>query len=357
MTDFKPLEPDQLAQAAAFDKLVDRPLNTTFDADFYAWQYLRSGGRTQSRSPAIAAWADDQVVATAMLSDIDVWAGESLVKGSFLHEWYAAANHGFVGLELLASVLDRLPMIIGAGPSMSSMVTFKRIRPLRVVPLQRLVLVVDPKRSHDLSFEQSRQSLAYLQSLTPRGAKPGAVMLDRFDDAYDQVWLGMRAGLQVAADRTAAYMNWRYFEHPRFRYYVARCDGGAGAAYFVWRIETVPAGAAVARLCDAIGTPDALAAAVPQLLALWKQIPDFAFGDFFCTNDAVCAALLDGGFAHALTMPGLDLPRLFSPLAADLRKTLYFYFSYAKDLRLSPRFEPGRSYFTKGDSNQDRPNP
>lgn len=361
MSMFRPIALTDLPAAAEFDRKVDRPINSTFDPDFYRWQFLRSGGKNFVDSPAYAAWQDQNVIATAMLSDIDVKVGEGIVNGSFLHEWYADPKAGFIGLKLIGSLLERLPVIIGAGPSIASMITFRRLRPLYVLPLQRLILPLDPKTAATLSFNHQPQTQQYLQSMTPRRPKslPKIEALSSFDDHYDALWIEMRKIIQIGAERTARYMNWRYCEHPRFTYRICRINQPTGDAVFVWRTETPPGHThSVIRLCDAIGVPDALAAAVPALFAYWRDSePESAFADFYCSHDEVCAALLEGGFSHHLVMPGLDLPRLFQPLANDSRKTLYFYLSLSRDLGLTPRFIPGRSYLTKGDSNQDRPNP
>lgn len=357
---FKPITLDDLPQAAAFDRLVDRPRNSTFEPDFFSWQYLDGAEGRQESGAALAAWDGDQVVATLMNSDVGLRVEGTLLPGAWVHEWYASRAHGFVGLELLNSVLPRYPVLVGAGASMASQITTRRLRHLRVHPLNRLVAIIDPGASASLSFNKGDHTLPFLRSMTPpRTPKtlPAAQEVDRFDAHYDAAWNAMWPRLQLTADKNARYMAWRYLRHPRFRYRVLHCTAASGSAYFVWREEQVPDGPVVARLCEAIGATEAIAECAPALIKAWRDTPGLAFGDFYCSNDAVCAALLDGGFIHALPMPDLDLPRLFSPLAPDSRKTLYFWLSYASSVPFAPRLEFGRTYFTKGDSNQDRPNP
>lgn len=357
---FRPLSLEHLPQAAEFDRLVDRPRNSTFEADFFSWQYLDGPRGPRATGDALAAWDGDQVVATLMNSDVTLVVEGARLPGAWVHEWYASRAHGFVGLELLSSVLPRYPVLVGAGASMASQITTRRLRNLRVLPLNRLVAIINPAASAALSFSQGELTAAYLRSMVPPlrpAVVPPAEEVDTFGPEYDVAWAAMWPGLQLSADKDAAYMAWRYLRHPRFRYRVLRCAAPAGPAYFVWREERVPDGPCVARLCETIGATEAIAQSVSALVKAWRAMPDLAFGDFYCSNDAVCAALLDGGFIHALPMPDLDLPRLFSPLAADCRKTLYFWLSYGADVPFAPRLEFGRTYFTKGDSNQDRPNP
>ena len=358
--DVRPLAPDDLPAAAAFDRVVDRPRNSTFDPDFFGWQYLDGARGPKPVAEALAAWHGGRVVATLMMSETDFVVEGRTVRGGVAHEWYADPERGIVGLEMFAKALPRLPVIIGAGPSLASMITSRRLRPQCVFPLTRLIAVLDPARTADLSFARVDHTVAYMRSLAPRKPRagiPAGDLVAGFGDDYEAAWRSLRPSLQLAADRTAPYMNWRYARHPRFRYRILRCRTGRGGAWFVWREEEIPGGTRIARLCEAVGAPDAVAEAVPALLACWCETPGLAFGDFFGSHDATCAALADGGFAHLLTLPGLDLPRLFSPPAPDVRKTLYYWLSLSKDLAFAPRLEPARTCFTKGDANQDRPNP
>lgn len=45
-------------------------------------------------------------------------------------------------------------------------------------------------------------------------------MLDSFDAEYDLIWKKVSAGIEVCADRSAVYMNWRYVEKPGEKYSV-----------------------------------------------------------------------------------------------------------------------------------------
>lgn len=358
----RPIELSDLPAVAALDRLVDRPVNSTFDHDFFSWQFLRSAGRPDAPALSRAAWNGAEAVAFLMMNPVPIAVENRVVSGCHSHEWYAAPGNGFVGLELMSAGMRPQPVTIGAGTSLASAPVIRRIHNLLVVPLHRLALVIDPAATLALSLAEANPNvLPYLKSLVPPRARvvvPPGDGIAVFDDEYDAVWAQMRALVQLATERDARYMNWRYNDHPRFRYHTLRVRGADGTAYFVWRQEEVAAtGAQVARLCDAIGTPDAVAAAVPALIAAWRDIPRLAFGDFFCSHDGVLAALLAGGFVHALPHPGLDLARLFSPLAGEVRKTVYFSISFGPGVTLTPRPEPGRFYLTKSDANQDRPNP
>ncbi len=79
--------------------------------------------------------------------------------------------------------------------------------------------------------------------------------------------------------------------------------------------------------------------------------------DFFCSNAAINAALYQAGLRPSITLSNFDLPRLLSPLQIDCRKTINFTYSFSKKSDMGVSFyDHGKTYFTKGDANQDRPN-
>ena len=58
----------------------------------------------------------------------------------------------------------------------------------------------------------------------------------RFDPSHDATWQQLAATYAVTLARDAAFLNWRYFDHPNLKYRVviAARDGGA-TGYMVWR--------------------------------------------------------------------------------------------------------------------------
>ena len=180
--------------------------------------------------------------------------------------------------------------------------------------------------------------------------------IDEFGTHYDRLWAVFRSDVTFGTNRSASYMNWRYVRHPYFQYQRRLFESPAGAAYIVWREEPVTGHEkCVARVCEAIGSPAALADAVPVLYQHLADRP-VAFADFFGAHASVLAGLRAGGMRPVITVPPFDLPRLFSPLAPDVRKTLNFAISLSADCPAIDLYAHDKMYLTKGDTNQDRPN-
>jgi len=73
-------------------------------------------------------------------------------------------------------------------------------------------------------------------------ARAGNAMqaIDRFDPALDATWAHLGASYDITLARDAAFLNWRYAEHPHltYRFAIARKNGVA-AGFVVWRPSNV----------------------------------------------------------------------------------------------------------------------
>jgi hypothetical protein len=267
---------------------------------------------------------------------------------------------------LIREQTARNTILATSGQSLAAANVFGRLRPFSWFDLERLFAAPDPDAtlplvdaSVPLTREVRRQQLAFLrmQRVGQPSARTTMTELAAFDGHYDEVWDGFRLGVSLGTNRSAAYLNWRYAHHPCLQYQMRLFESQAGPAYFVWREEPVAGhGKCVARLCEALGRPEAIAAAFPNLYRHLSDRP-VALADFFCSHAAVLAALRSAGMRPVITLPPFDLPRLYSPLAQDVRKTLNYAVSLAPSCRQVSVCDHGMMYLTKGDSNQDRPNP
>jgi GNAT superfamily N-acetyltransferase len=98
---------------------------------------------------------------------------------------------------------------------------------------------------------------------------------DRFDDGFDQLWERMRSVLDIAAERTSAYLNWRYVENPvrQYEIYAAEESDGTVSAFIVFACLPEPRGCGVILdLVVAPGEPVAALLLLAQALARMKSL-------------------------------------------------------------------------------------
>lgn len=351
---------NNLDAALDFSARVYRHNDITFDPSYFSWQFGRSGGVDRGAyNGALMAMKNGRVVGTCAIGSVTMLVAGSLVHGGWIQHWFTEAGNGPLGLMLLRRLTKPLAFFGGAGASSAGLASLRLAKPdLLLFELTRLFAVIDPVRTLELSFATTPQALDYLKTLRVPPPSPHVQVepIARFGSSYDRLWEATRRDILVATDHDSRYMNWRYRDHPYFDYACRMCHGPAGAVVFVWRNEQMRKGhATVARLCEAIGKPAAIAESFPSVIAEIAK-DRAAFIDFFGCNAGVNAGLLAGGMHIAATRDDFDLARLFQPLERSAMQRLHFYVSFTADCRPTVPIDYTRFYVTKTDSNQDRPN-
>ncbi|MBF0353618.1 MAG: hypothetical protein HQL43_00060 [Alphaproteobacteria bacterium] len=352
----------ELANLAAARTFADRHIRPDYlvfkDETYFTWQFKTPcSEEIDSGGACLALREEDERLSALVVARTEgIWARGRLIQGAWLHELYAEPERQGAGMLLLRKMIRAHGFIGLAGHSTYSSVVLGSLCPLIDFELERLFAVCDPKATLALIGQPSEVTPSYV-AMNRIGAAGGELeILTGFDAAYDADWADFKSRLSLATDRTAAMMRWRYLDHPVFRYHCRRVRTAFGNAYFVWREEAVADRAErIARMCEAIGSPKALAAGFPALHGEMTS-QGIAFADFFCSNASVLAGLAAGGMRRVIPHPDFDLPRLFAPLALDMRRRLKFGFALCPAAPEDNWHDVSQTYFTKGDVNQDRPN-
>ncbi|MSR77594.1 MAG: GNAT family N-acetyltransferase [Candidatus Omnitrophica bacterium] len=74
--------------------------------------------------------------------------------------------------------------------------------------------------------------------------------IERFETSVHDVWKTYAENFDYALDRTAKYLNWRYFECPHVSYDVQELNDGSEKAFFVLKTYQNSEGKRWAHLCD-----------------------------------------------------------------------------------------------------------
>lgn len=168
----------------------------------------------------------------------------------------------------------------------------------------------------------------------------------------------------VGAARDRNYLQWRYQAHPDFSYRILSVPDGPSHGLLVWRLETIRrADSALREDVDRIGrlvdilpaSPSNASALIELFLKQLKEADAFA-ADFYGYHGEIRALLASNGFKSVDCHPDGDaIPSRFQPLDGK------------GGAILSALFPPGGAppcnlddrcpwYWTKSDSDQDRPN-
>lgn len=172
------------------------------------------------------------------------------------------------------------------------------------------------------------------------------------------------AARSIGAARDSAYLTWRYRKHPIFEYRFLTVREGAMTGLGVWRLETIrrqtPQGRAdidrIGRLVEFLpvsaGNAEALFSAFVQALRDAGAVG----ADFYGYHGQTRCWLRQLGFAETARHPdGSAIPSRFQPLDGKGGGILSAMFLQSE---LPPCADSAECpwYWTKSDSDQDRPN-
>ncbi|HEY3455122.1 MAG TPA: hypothetical protein VGK64_11010 [Bryobacteraceae bacterium] len=186
---------------------------------------------------------------------------------------------------------------------------------------------------------------------------------DSLPEQWDRVDWPAIARQTIGASRDADYLRWRYLDHPRFAYRMVTVTEGERTGLLVWRLETIrrsmPEGREdvdrIARIVELLPASERngrllLAAALGEMEAAG------ALGaDFYGYHAGANRALEEAGFVDCGAIEdGERLPSRFQPLDGKGGGILSAMFLKEP----APGFGVANSawYWTKSDSDQDRPN-
>jgi hypothetical protein len=234
--------------------------------------------------------------------------------------------------------------------------------------IPRWVRVISPEALDSL--------LVDLWAQYPAGARQSWLATARRDDAgptssmrlliwdedlagrWDEAWQRCFGPRLIGTWRDAAYLRWRYVDHPRYRYDLRFAEDratGALAGLVVYRIETVrDRGERVLRVVEFLST-EAAAAPLARAVVEAGEAAGVAFADFFCTSPVFTAGLEAAGFAREETLPAA-LPSRFQPLdAGHTRLNGVFWARPAITGGDAAFIQTPALYVTRADGDQDRP--
>ena len=349
-----------LAAATSFSDRAYRANYVMFQPKMFDWQYNHCGGGNHSIDcGAIGAIVNNEVVGACLIGRYPILVDGNRKAGGWIHFWFSRADWGPLGIALFQRASRDLAFLGGPAIEIGAASVMRRMqRPFVWFEPERLISIVDPDTTAILSLSQNAHTLAALRLMKPILLEHDveASNVDRFGDEYQAIWLDVARNFSLATDRTSQYMNWRYCDHPMMTYRKLLCRGPDGPAIYVWREEITegPTKTIVARLCEVIGSPAAIRT---TFAGCYRTIArsGVAFIDFFCSNSTVNGALVAGGMLPAIVRPGLDLPYRLRPVENALSKRIDYYYLFPKQPAPLSCFDYHRTYFTRGDSNQDIP--
>jgi hypothetical protein len=350
------------------------------DEALLRWQFdpSRISGPALQGPAVLLAWDREEVVGMLGLTGFD-WNAEGVpTTGAWLSQWLVSPENRSRGVAMRLLVETRALGLEVLGTLGANDVSTKVLSTLgwKLIPdLPRWIGVMDHRQAAALVIaSDAAVAPETAKRLCQRHRVTGGMTARPSDESvevvrwtpecagpWDHFWREQLATKLVGASRDAAYLSWRYLEHPRFRYELRvarrRADGSVlGIAVF--RVERVrERSERVLRILEFLASSEAegdLATAIAEAAGEQRV----AFADFYCSSPRAARGLEGLGFKLALVERAEPaFPSRLQPLeGGHSRMTGLVWVPPWQRGNLARVIDAGRLYLTKSDGDQDRPN-
>jgi hypothetical protein len=296
-------------------------------------------------------------------------------NGMWIVNYVIRPDHrkGSAALQLLSQFRrpDFNPVIaFGINPATTAIYRVLRGQVLQEIPRHFLVLPEAQDRMAGLLqsaypdwTEERAREMADAFTLR-RGVPETVEASDLIPRGWDENEWPAIAEHTIGAARDSAYLSWRYRRHPVFEYRFLAVKEGERTGLAVWRLETIrkqtPEGRAdldrIGRLVEFLPTSAMNAEALFSAFIHALRKEDALGADFYGYHGQTRCWLRQLGFREAVHHPdGRAIPSRFQPLDGKGGGILSAMFLQS-DLPACGDAGDCPWYWTKSDSDQDRPN-
>lgn len=195
----------------------------------FDWQFLRNP-HEDGRSPFLVGELDGRMVALNGFMPARVHVHGKPIEAAWSCDTYVSGEHRGkgIGKQLIARVTASAPLMLGYGISDMSDPIFEKFD-WRRHPGVELVFCHLAERGVRGKIKNAMSRVAALRSTRVQGAEYevwDSLTPDRIGQ-LDELWARSAAGFPCAVQRDGAYLEWKYFEHPFYRYQAHAMQLGA----------------------------------------------------------------------------------------------------------------------------------
>lgn len=206
-------------------------------AHIFHWQFFRNP-HSDGRPPFLVGELDGTVVALNGFMPVRARFHGHPIEACWSCDTYVSGEHRGkgIGKQLIAQVTKAAPLVLGYGISDMSDPIFEKFD-WRLHGGIELVFFHLAERGMRGRIKNAVSRVASLRGIRSRAAEyevwdelsPNAI------DELEELWNRHRDEYSSTVERDGAYMRWKYFEHPIYRYraYVERADGRVAAVLIV----------------------------------------------------------------------------------------------------------------------------
>ncbi|SEU10008.1 GNAT family N-acetyltransferase [Paenibacillus sp. NFR01] len=313
----------------------------------------------------LGAWHEGEIIGIfgLMAFEFNVYGKQKM--GFAPTNWIVPPEHRHTGagIQLMRKMLEFDPaVVLNLGINANVARLYKGMGGYQVIPdVPRWIGIQDKDSTIKLLLEGNEKPVRYYDKIRSVEGNPTYKVFEQFDPEKWDVFYSKWAKANVGFSRNAAFLSWRYLNHPSFNYQVFTCENNDGQykGLLVVRKETILDGkGSIGRIVEFIAEDQDSAIQLANEIVKFSEQNNLLFNDFYCFSSITSWGLEAVGFKRVMKNEAdkLVLPTRFKPL--DLEITHMMAAMYVSK-ELQGKIESINDqtwYITKGDADQDRPN-
>ena len=322
----------------------------------------------------------NQIASPEEYSFLGVWNGKKVIgllgvmafhynqygkKGTAycLTNWIVEEKYRYTGagLKLIQHVKDSQPnMILSLGVGEKAASIYKMMRWEMNMDVPRWIGIMNKPQVSKVFLNGESKAIRYyneLQVVKQSSSAKASHIQSLNVEKWDAFYWGTFAKETVGIARDAAFLSWRYLNHPTFTYRLIAIENEeAYEGLAVVRVEEVAGGYKIGRIVEMIYSSQDSAIALAN--AIVELDDEVLFYDFYSFSSVSTWGVEAVGFkrVYKTEKDSFVLPTRFQPI--DLSNTTMVSAIYLADQNQN-KFNIATDqqwYITKGDADQDRPN-
>ncbi len=353
-------KPDDFPRLAEFIKTQFHDKYIISDFDFFTWQFRKN--------PVVEDFTffvlekDGVFYGNIGVVPLDYKVGGQTARLNTYVNLFVdprVRSLGFGTLLIKKALAQGSPAVIG-GYNPNSFSIYRKLGAWEKMDnFYRYVLIFDRETVVALLPENVRQGVNDFPQ-SNRASLAGTDLqfenISGFDSNFDDFWDSIKGKYAITVARTSSYLNWRYANHPYLDYtvLVAKKDRQI-VGFVIWRIESA-GHFSIARIIDFI-SQDEWEDAFLQKFAQEAKEKGAVLADFMFSGRYYHQALQSLGFFSVYGTVFEHLPMYFNPLSYGKNYINFAVWSDKESINKELFYNKDNWYLTKGDGDQDRPNP
>ena len=347
----------------------------TQNKELFDWTFFKNPSWEESGYSISLAIEDDSVLGMLGIIPFNLNIYGKSHKACWLVNWLLIPNarKGRTGLNLLYLFTRKYgydTISFGINDTIARLYSALKWQEMPVLP--RMVWI-NPNYTHkiipllsDLNINEDTSAIKkYVQDRATDISETTAETLDLLELIQSGKWdingWGRWKLKTIGCSRDLKYLNWRYAQHPVYHYETRAIMDGIKIGLIIWRIENVKGlvvgnkltdNFTMARIVEFIPTSKDNGRALLSEFIRHSNQHNVKAADFYCYNKQICQLLSELGFFVSKNYSGVQLPNYTQPL--DLGTAIRSSIKIADAHKVDANSNDW--YWTRSDSDQDRPN-